>query len=236
MIPLALFVLGCALLAVAAILLRGVGAGLRIGRLLSAAPETGIGEAIRLARSREERYVRVTGRVTSDEEFPDEHDRPLVFRRRRIQLGDGGRWTTLQDDREAVPFGVRDREGTIAVDVHAIDDGLVVLPRESTGIAADVPGHVPPGTPPERPVRLRIDQVSAVEHAHVAGVPALDTRGEPVMSAGLGRPLVLSTLDVPEAMRLLGGGRRLRLVSVVAGFGAGLALLVAAGVTAALRW
>lgn len=235
-LPLVLLLAGCGLLAGAGLLLRGAGPGLRIGRLLSAAPQVGIGEALRIARDGETRYVRVTGRITSDEEFPDEHDRPLVFRRRRVELAVGGRWATLEDDREAVPFGVRDREGTIGVDLGAIDEGLVVLPRVSAGTAAEVPDHVPPGTPPGSAVRLRIEQVSAVEHAHLAGVPALDRAGSPVIGAGLGRPLVLSTLDVPEAMRLLGGGRRARPAAVVAGLGGGAALLVAAAVAAALRW
>ena len=96
----------------------------------------------------------------------------------------------------------------IVVDDSALDSGLVVVPRESVGTAADVPDRVPPGTPVETPVRLRIEQVSSIEHAIVLGVPSLDEAGEPRLSAGLGRPLVLTTLEPDEAMRLLTDGER----------------------------
>jgi hypothetical protein len=52
---------------------------------------------------------------------------------------------------------------------------------------------------------MRIDQVSAVEHATVLGMP-VQAGARPQITAGLGRPLILTTLEVPEAMRILGGG------------------------------
>jgi hypothetical protein len=45
-----------------------------------------------------------------------------------------------------------------------------------------------------------------VEHATVAGVPTIDpTSGEVRMTAGLGRPLIVTTLERDEAMRVLVG-------------------------------
>ncbi|HYI23567.1 MAG TPA: hypothetical protein VEX62_13140, partial [Candidatus Limnocylindrales bacterium] len=77
------------------VLLRSLGQGYRVGRLLAATPMVSIEHAAELARGESARYVRVNGRISSAEEFPDEHDRPLVFRRSRIALRDGsGRWTT----------------------------------------------------------------------------------------------------------------------------------------------
>ena len=61
----------------------------RVGRLLAAAPLVEIDEASEMAAGRP-RYVRVSGRITSDEEFPDENDRPLVFRRKRIDVAAAG--------------------------------------------------------------------------------------------------------------------------------------------------
>jgi hypothetical protein len=89
-----------------------------------------------------------------------------------------------------------------------------------------VADRVPPGTPPETPVRLRIEQISSVEHAIVVGVPGLDETGTPRLSAGLGRPLVLTTLEPAEAMRILtGGGRRRPLVAAACLMG-GLVLIL----------
>jgi hypothetical protein len=66
-----------------------------------------------------------------------------------------------------------------------------------------------------------VDLVSTVEHAAVLGVPQRAPGGELVMGPGLGRPLILTTLEDDEAMRVLTGGAagraRLALACVVAG-------------------
>ncbi len=226
---------GVVVLVVAALLLRGVGPGYRVARLLRAAMPTTPAAAAELARSAGggRRYVRVRGRVRSEEEFPDENDRPLVFRRRRVEVQRGGRWEAVEDDRVAVPFGVEERGVGIDVDVDALGVGLVVLPREATGRAAELPGSPPSGVAADAPARLRIEQISAVELATVAGVPGLSPDGRPWLSAGLGRPLIVATLDDPEAMRVLASdhGGRVRLAAVLIGLGVG---LLAAGVAASL--
>jgi hypothetical protein len=201
--------------------------GYRVGRLLRAAPEVSIAEAVSAATG-PPRFVRVRGRVTSDEEFPDEHDRPLVYRRRAIQVAvRPGRWRTVEEDREAVPFGVEERGSSIGIDSADLDEGLVVLPRMAEGRAADIPGRLPADVPPEAEVRYRIDQISAVELATVAGVPQLRD-GRAILGPGLGRPLLLTTLELPAAMRVLGGGRRGMLVVASALLVSGATLLALA--------
>ena len=183
----------------------------RIGRTLAAARTVSMAEARRIAQAGEPRYVLVHGRISSEEEFPDENDRPLVYRRRRIDLrGENGRWQVATPAVEGVPFGVEAREDYIAVDSGQLGAGLVVVPREAVGVVADLPGDIAPAAPsdPQTPARLVVEQVSAVEHASVAGVPRLLADGTPAMSSGLGRPLILTTLEIPEALRLLGTGRR----------------------------
>jgi hypothetical protein len=227
-IVLALAACGALSLVLGALVMRGFGSGYRVGRILRAAPEVTLEEAAEAAREGRRAYVRVHGRISSDEEFPDEHDRPLVYRRRRVQLGARSGWEAIEDRRLAVPFGVAGRGARIGVDLAALDEGLVVMPRESRGVASEVPDQVPPGTQPDRPVRLLIEQVSAVEHAYVAGVPALDTDGRPVLTAGAGRPLVVCTLDLPDAMRVLGGADRTRAARAAFLLGAGCLLLAVA--------
>ncbi|MFI5262204.1 MAG: hypothetical protein ACHQZR_06605 [Candidatus Limnocylindrales bacterium] len=218
-----LILLGCGLW-----LVRSLGSGYRIGRTLAAAPLVPVTTAIAMARQGQAGYVRVHGRIASDEEFPDEHDRPLVFRRRRLEIAVRGRWRPVLDDREAVSFGVEERAAYIAIDAAQLGAGLVVLPRESTGLAAEAAEHLPPGTDPTTPTRLRIDQVSAVEQADVAGQPIVGADGAVCMTAGVGRPLILSTLEQGAAMRVLGAGHvgRLRLAAACLAAG-GLSLLLA---------
>jgi hypothetical protein len=107
----------------------------------------------------------------------------------------------------------------------------VVVPRISEGTAANLPSDVSreplPDMPTESPVRLRIDQVSSVEHATAVGVPTLDADGTTLLTSGLGRPLILTTLDIEEAMRVLGSEQR---GSIILATG----LLVAAAVSVAI--
>jgi hypothetical protein len=239
-IPLVLAAVAGSCLLLASLLLRRLGAGYRVARLLASAPQATLAEVAALAAAGERRYVRATGRVSSDEEFPDEHDRPLVFRRRRLERRDArSRWTLLDEERIAVPFGIEDRTTFVAVDADALGEGLVTLPRESEGTAAELPpdvrATVARDLDPATPVRLRIHQVSAVEHATVAGMPAVGPGG-PMLTAGLGRPLIVSMLEPAAAMRVLAGDRRRAAAGAAMLILAGLGLLALAIVGALAGW
>src|SRR5206468_3701287 len=145
--------------------------------------------------------------------------RPLVFRRTRLESRVGRGWRQFEDHRQAVEFEIREGLDAIAIDHRSLDTGLVVVPRESMGTAGDLPDHVPPDLAADTPVRATIHQLSSVEHAIVLGVPrpADPTPRAPAlrapaagasapddpratMTAGLGRPLVLTVLEPGEAM------------------------------------
>jgi len=237
--PLLVGAAGLAALVAGGLVLRTFGAAYRIGRLLATAPTVTIAEANAIAAAGRKAYVRVAGRIDAEDEFEDADHRPLVFRRVRLEARNGRSWRPFEDHRQAVPFTVNEGLDSIAVDVDALDTGLIVVPRESVGKAADLPDRAPDGYAPDRPVRARIDQVSSVEHAIVVGYPvAIDagpgsTRGEGAgsptptgasarLTAGRGRPLILTVLEPPEAMRILAGGdaRRTRLAAGLLGAGA----------------
>lgn len=239
MMGLLVVVVGVALGAIGYDLLRRSGTGWRIGRLLAAAPQMSLERAVESARQGAVAYVRLHGRIDSDEEFPGDDDKPLVFRRRRLQrdMGRAG-WSTFDDERLAVPFGLTEKGVRVDIDTDALGDGLVVVPRLSVGVAADLTAETSsrplPELAPDAIVRLRIDQVSAVEHATAAGVPTLSSDGDVVLGAGMGRPLILTTLDPDEAMRVLASDQRNTIVlafsllvtaAIVAGVGIVLALV-----------
>ncbi|MDP8905692.1 MAG: hypothetical protein M3N29_10365 [Chloroflexota bacterium] len=181
-----------------------------IGRILIAAPQVSLEQAIDIAARGDRRYVRLHGRISSAEEFPDENDRPLVYRRKRIEIRtDQGRWEAVAEEAEGVPFGVESRGASVAVDSAALGEGLVVLPRESVGRVADLPPGIDAGdAPATAQARLVVEQVSAVEHAFVAGMPQSGTGGEVIISSAARRPLILTTLELPAAMRVLAAGQR----------------------------
>ena len=196
------------------LLLRRRGAAWRVGRLLAAAPPRTLAEAAALAEAGEVSYVRLHGRIDSDEEFPAENGLPLVYRRRRLQRRAGRAWQTFDDERLAVPFRLSEQGRKVNIDADALGDGLVVMPRHSEGVAADLTEDAMrtgplPELPPDTPVRLLVEQISAVDHATAAGVPRRGPDETLVLGPGLGRPLLLTTLDQDEAMRVLAAdGRR----------------------------
>ena len=231
-IPLAFITAGLVALAAGAVVLRSYGPRYRIGRLLASAPRVTVAEAIQLADAAP-RYVAIAGRIDAEEPFEDDAHRPLVFRRTRLEQRTGSSgWTAFEDHREAVAFLVREGLDEIGIDTDALDGGLIVVRREAVGTAADV--HDRAGDlPPDTPVRLRIEQVSAVEHAIAVGVPRRDTDGGVRMTEGLGRPLIVTTLEPSEAMRILGEGRTTRPLVAAICLAAGMGL-VSIGLAAAI--
>jgi hypothetical protein len=218
--PLLLIAIGFIALGAGAAILRTLGSNFRVGRLLGVTPIVPIAEALTLVGG-PPRYVGIRGRIDASEEFDDDAHRPLVLRRTRFQIQAGTGWRTVDEVREAVDFEVREGLDAIAIDQAALTTGLVVIPRESVGIVGDAPDRAPAGTPHDTPLRLRVEQVSTVEHATVLGVPRVGASGRPTMGAGLGRPLILSTLENDEAMRILAadGPRRPLAAVVVMGIG-----------------
>jgi len=230
--PLLLVGLGLAVLAAGLAILLSFGQRYRVGRLLATAPLVTVAEAVRLAGEATPRYVRIEGRIDSGQEFEDADHRPLVLRRTRIdaRTAFGGLWRAVEDGIEAVPFRLNEGLDSIAIDESGLRDGLVVVPRQSVGVAGDLDDRLPAEVPRDTPTRVTIEQVSSIEHAMVLGLPVTDGAGQPRMTAGLGRPLVLTTLEIPEAMRILTGGAILR-ARIAAGFlDAGATLLLVAGV------
>ncbi len=225
MTSLLLLVAGVVALAVGWLLVQRLGSRARVGRILAATPIVSVDEAVRLAAGAP-RYVAVGGRLDSDEAFLDEHERPLVLRRSRLELRSGSRWQTVTDHRQLVPFGLAGGMETIAVDGEALDEGLIVVLRQSEGTAGEIPDRLPDGTPPATPARLRVELLSTVDHALALGVPTLGPDGRPILRAGLGRPLILTTLERGEAMRMLAADHR---TSTRAG-----AVLMAGGLMAAV--
>src|SRR4051812_33490045 len=126
MSPLLVVTVGAVVLAAGAGVLLSFGSRYRVGRLLAATPKVGVDAAIQIAEGGRPRYVRVDGRLDSADEFPDEHQRPLVYRRRRLQLRQRGRWQSIDQQLEAVPFEIREGLSGIAIDHAALEHGLVV--------------------------------------------------------------------------------------------------------------
>ncbi|HXG26610.1 MAG TPA: hypothetical protein VNL94_07155 [Candidatus Binatia bacterium] len=231
--PLLLAITAIAAFAVAAAILRSFGAGYRVGRLLAVVPQIPIAEALRLVEAGERRYVRIDGRIDSEAAFEDEHHRPLVLRRTRTEWRPTARdrWRPVREPSvELGPFVIREGLDEIEIEAESLAEGLVVVPRVSTGRVADLGDAAPADAPPTGEARIVVEQVSSVEHATILGVPVRGTAGRARIGPGLGRPLILTTLEKDEAMRVLTGGAARRSRLAIACLAGGAALLALAAI------
>ena len=220
--PIAL--IGAALLVIGLLLSRRTDARTRAGQLLAGLSPISPTEALKLAALRGESapYLAIKGSIDAPEIFEDEHHRPLVFRRERVSIADEGGWRVIDTAERSLPFVVSDPSNSISIATADLADGLVVVERRWEGSVAELHAagreYQRPETAalvaalatsdPTRGARVRLEQISNLDRATAAG-QLVD--GE--LRAGAGRPLVVTTLERADALRLLGGEARGRLVS-----------------------
>ncbi len=235
-LPFALF--GVVALLLGTFITSRISARLRAGRLLAGLAPIDPSLALRTAalRGHALSYVAVKGSVDATEVFEDEHHRPLVYRRERVFIADGRAWREIDRAVRSVPFSISDQSGALRIDAAALDEGLIVLERRWDGSVAEL--HAAErayateasrtlvatlaSNDPTRGARLSLEQVSTLDRATAAG----ELRGGTLTAPG-NRPLILTTLERDEALRVIGGERRAaHLVGVLA------SLLLALGTAA----
>ena len=222
MSPIAL--IGAALLVIGLLLSRRTDARTRAGQLLAGLSPISPTEALKLAVLRRDSapYLAIKGSIDAPEIFEDEHHRPLVFRRERVSIADEGGWRVIDTAERSLPFVVSDPSNSISIATADLADGLVVVERRWEGSVGELHAaereYQRPETAalvaalatsdPTRGARVGLEQISNLDRATAAG-QLVD--GE--LRAGAGRPLVVTTLERADALRLLGGEARGRLVS-----------------------
>jgi hypothetical protein len=220
--PIAL--IGAALIVVGLLLSRRTNVRTRAGQLLAGLSPITPTEALRLAALRGDSapYLAIKGSVDAAEIFEDENHRPLVFRRERVSIADEQGWRVIDVAERSLPFVISDPSSAIRIATADLADGLVVVERRWEGSVAELHAaareYQSPETAtlvaaiaandPRRGARVGLEQISNLDRATAAG-KIVD--GE--LRAGAGRPLVVTTLERAEALRLLGGEGRGRLAS-----------------------
>lgn len=211
---------GAALMVVGLLLTRRTDVRTRAGQLLAGLSPISPTDALRLAALRGESapYLAIKGSVDAPEIFEDEHHRPLVYRRERVSIADEQGWRVIDVAVRSLPFVISDASSAINVATADLGDGLVVVERRWEGSVAELHTagreYQSPETAalvaaiaasdPKRGARIGLEQISNLDRATAAG-QLVD--GE--LRAGVGRPLIMTTLERAEALRLLGGdGRR----------------------------
>ena len=217
-------IVGAALILFGLLLSRRTDARTRAGQLLAGLSPISPTDALKLAALRGDAapYLAIKGSIDAPEIFEDENHRPLVYRRERVSIADEGGWRVIDTAERSLPFVVSDPSSSISIATADLADGLVVVERRWEGSVAEL--HVAgreyqsPETAalvaalavsdPTRGARVGLEQISSLDRATAAG-QLVD--GE--LRAGAGRPLVVTTLERAEALRLLGTEGRGRLAS-----------------------
>lgn len=219
-----LAVIGVALIVAGLLLSRRTDARTRAGQLLAGLSPISPTEALKLAalRGGAAPYLAIKGSIDAPEIFEDEHHRPLVYRRERVSVADEGGWRVIDTAERSLPFVVSDPSNSISIATADLADGLVVVERRWEGSVADLHAagreYQRPETAalvaalaasdPTRGARVGLEQISNLDRATAAGQLV---NGE--LRAGVGRPLVVTTLERAEALRLLGTEGRGRLAT-----------------------
>jgi hypothetical protein len=182
----------------------------------------------------EDRYLAVQGSIDAAEAFDDENHRPLVYRRERVLVREGDTWRELERAVRSVQFFVTSSSASIEIDAELLGDGLVVIERQWEGsvaelvasgrtfkeaatstLVAELAANAPALT-----ARVVLEQISTLDRGTVVGL----LRNGKLTAGGAGQPLVLTTLDRRDALRILGSEARgslavslLTLAALVAG-------------------
>lgn len=165
----------------------------------------------------------MSGNIDAAEAFEDESHRPLVYRRERVLIADGSAWREIERVVRSVPFVISDGDHSLAIDAAHLGDGLVVIERQWDGSVAELAAaHRDYQDPksatlvtqlataaPATGARLILEQISTLDRGTAAGL----LRDGALTAGGAGQPLVLTTLDRREALRILGSGQRASLAA-----------------------
>lgn len=213
--------IAAAVLLVAGIgILRASGASPGKARRLAGARQVRVGDLLGLAPGARLplRPVRVAGRVRcADPIVTAEDDRLVAFHRDvDVQLADGS-WRGIERLRETRSFELWDHHGSLLIDPAESSEPLVVLPHVWAGPAAELDGTYAPalarivaehGEPTGARASTRM--VSVIDRLLVLAEVHRGARGDIVL-APPDSGYLISSLDLDDAMRLL-GGRRPRLL------------------------
>ncbi len=223
-----LVLIAAALVGGGLLLVRASGSQVSLGRRLAGAAQVRVGDLADL-NPLPDRAVRVIGRIRCPDPMRTEDDERLVALHRDVEVRLGnGRWRVIERLRETRGFELYDHDGSVPLDISLAAEPLVAIPRVWRGEAGELTGEA------HRAAVARLEQegrrpgsarsvtrsIRVVDRLLVLARAERDRAG----NLGLVPPsggFVISALELPDAMRLLGGPRRAWLVAGVACIGLG---------------
>ena len=212
-----------------------------MGRRLAGARQVRVGELLALGAGDPlpVRPVRVIGRVRCAEPIITAEDDRLVALHRDVEVSSPrGGWRSIERLRETRSFELWDHDGSLVVDPAEAAEPLVTLPHVWSGSPEALDASyasalsrvaAEDGTP--RLARSTTRMISVIDRLLV--LAEVRRRGEG--RVGLAAPpggYILTSLELDDAMRLLGGRRPRVLLAGSAAVAVSVALLIAAAILA----
>jgi hypothetical protein len=231
LIPIALAMLAAALLFEAAgfLQVRRSGARTTVARRLAGARELPVGDLADLARD-PIRPVRISGRVRCPNPIQTQRDEQLVALHRDVEvLTERGGWRSIERVRESRGFELWDHAGAVTLDAGQAAEPLISIPYLWEGAPAELDdtyrGAVDRLTAEYgnvRAARATTRTINTIDRLLVLAEVERDDAGRVHLRPPAGGYLI-SSLELPDAMRLLAGAGRPRLMVGAALMAAGLA-------------
>ncbi len=208
---------GLLLLGTGLLLVRRSGARAAMGRRLAGARQVRVGELLDLGPgdALPVRPLRVLGRIRcADPIVTSRDDRLVAFHRDVEVLTAGGVWRSIERLRETRSFELWDHDGSLMVDPADAAEPLIVLPHVWSGSADELDEsyataleRVRQEQGPPSAARATTRMVSIVDRLLLLAIVRRDADGHIGLAPPAGGYLI-SSLELDDAMRLLGGPRR----------------------------
>lgn len=224
-----LLALGLLLGAVSAVLVRLGGAQAALARRLAGPAEVKVGRLVDAAEL-PSRPVRVVGRIRCRDPLDAGDGERLVAYHRDVEVRVGGRWRPIERLRETRSFDLWDHDGSVPIDPARAAEPLITIPKVWRGDPRQL--EEPHASAVERLVerygpateaRATTRTINVTDRLLVVARPARDEDGRTTLEPPSGGYLV-STLELADAMRLLGGRHNRLSALAVAGAAIGIVL------------
>jgi hypothetical protein len=191
--------------------IRRSGAEQAIARRLAGARQVRLSELFSMGEL-PGRPVRIAGRIRCRDPILTAEGERLVARHRDVQVQRAGEWRSIERIRESRGFELWDHGGSLPIDPSEAAEPLVVIPHVWRGSTAELqdPHHLAAvkrlgGGPVS--ARSITRSVSVVERLLLLATVVRDEAGAIRLRPPPGG-YVISTLELDDAMRLLGGPHR----------------------------
>ncbi len=236
---LGMVVLGALVALVAFLVLRRSGSSPGRARRLAGPAEVKVGRLLD-ADPLPTRPVRVTGRIRCRDPLVAPDGERLVCFHRDVEVRIGGRWRSVERLRESRSFDLWDHDGSLPIDPARAAEPLISIPQVWRGDPAELEEpHASTvagltarhGRASE--ARAITRSLNVTDRLLVVARPVTDERGAVALEPPDGGYLI-SNLELPDAMRLLGGRHRRAAAGAVIAMGMAIALIAVGGLGALL--